>query len=63
MTKQCCMCRKVLDERGWVEPKPGELDGVVVTHGFCEPCFERYMELIQTKLAVQTSEPSRGLDA
>lgn len=58
MIKQCCMCRKVFKEQVWIDPSPSELDGQTVSHGFCERCYEEYMDTIRKSHATPAPEDS-----
>lgn len=40
MKVQCCVCKKVRDEVGWVTPEPGALQGQPVSHGYCPSCLD-----------------------
>ena len=44
MIRQCCVCKKIFYEGTWVPPQPLELDGVTVTHGYCETCYKDFIE-------------------
>ncbi len=37
MIVQCCVCRKIRQDGGWVEPKKW-LDPENVSHGYCPAC-------------------------
>lgn len=40
MKVQCCVCKKLRSEAGWVNPEPGALHGQAVSHGYCPVCLE-----------------------
>lgn len=40
MKVQCCVCKKVRDESGWVNTESGALQGQAVSHGYCPSCLE-----------------------
>ena len=42
MVRQCCVCKKILRRKSWVDPVPSDLDQADITHGFCDECYEEY---------------------
>lgn len=46
MIRQCCECKKIWIEGEWVEPVTGQLENQDITHGYCEECFVKQMQII-----------------
>ncbi len=42
MIRQCCVCQRIFKRDQWVTPETNELDGVEITHGYCEVCHEEF---------------------
>lgn len=48
MIRQCCECRRVWNEGQWVVIAEEKLEGLDVSHGYCDECFIKQMKIIQT---------------
>lgn len=48
MIRQCCECRRVWQEGQWVVVPEEQLEGLDVSHGYCDDCFVVQMKIIRS---------------
>ena len=46
MIRQCCVCKRIFVDGEWVHPSSDPLDYEDVTHGYCELCYEDFMQTV-----------------
>ena len=61
MIRQCCECRRVWEEGQWVAVAEESLDGLDISHGYCDDCFAKQMKIIHNMERIaraKTRKPS-----
>lgn len=48
MIRQCCECKRVWVQGRWVLPTEGDLERQDISHGYCETCFVKQMQIIHS---------------
>ena len=48
MIRQCCECKRIWISGQWIKPLPRQLDHEDVSHGYCEECFVKQMQIIRS---------------
>ena len=49
LIKQCCQCKRVQIDGKWGFPRYRLLIDKEISHGYCEDCFSRQMEILATR--------------
>ncbi len=53
MIRQCCVCQRIFKNEQWVSPRTSELEGVEITHGYCEVCHEEFKRTLDELAAAR----------
>lgn len=59
MIRQCCECRRVWQDDQWVVVPEEQLDGLDVSHGYCDECFIKQMKIIHDLEKVARAKTKR----
>lgn len=55
MTKVCCICQRIEEEKGW-RSEPLIAAGTLLSHGFCPECFAQTMAEVREFFSTESKE-------